>query len=71
MLGVILAGIIMSLGSKIVAALGWAGLIAIIAVIVVLVLLWHIPFVHNFFINLYEENAIIHTAIDLISNIFK
>lgn len=37
MLGVILAGIIMSLGSKIVAALGWAGLIAIIAVIVVLV----------------------------------
>ena len=37
MLGVILAGIIMSLGRKIVAALGWAGLIAIIAVIVVLV----------------------------------
>ena len=37
MLGVILAGIIMSLGSKIVAALGCAGLIAIIAVIVVLV----------------------------------
>ena len=37
MLGVILAGIIMSLGSKIVATLGWAGLIAIIAVIVVLV----------------------------------
>ena len=47
------------------------GFISIIAVIVVLVFLWHIPFVHNFFINLYEENAIIHTAIDLISNIFK
>lgn len=40
MLGVILAGIIMSLGSKIVAALGWAGLIAIIAVIVVLVTIY-------------------------------
>lgn len=39
MLGVILAGIIMSLGSKIVATLGWAGLIAIIAVIVVLVVI--------------------------------
>ena len=37
MLGVILAGIIMSLGSKIVATLGWAGLIAIIAVITILV----------------------------------
>ena len=36
-LGVILAGIIMSLGSKIVAALGWAGVIAIIAVILVIV----------------------------------
>ena len=38
-LGVILAGIIMSLGSKIVATLGWAGVIAIIAVILVIVAL--------------------------------
>ncbi len=37
MLGVILAGIIMSLGSKIVSILGWPGLIAIIAVILVAV----------------------------------
>lgn len=36
-LGVILAGIIMSLGSKIVAILGWAGVIAIIAVILVII----------------------------------
>ena len=32
-LGVVLAGVIMSLGSKIVALLGWAGVAAVIAVI--------------------------------------
>lgn len=37
-LGVLLAGIIMSLGSKFVAILGWTGLLAIIAVIVILVI---------------------------------
>ena len=37
-LGVLLAGIIMSLGSKIVAILGWAGVIAIIAVILVIII---------------------------------
>lgn len=37
MLGVLLAGIIMSLGSKIVAWLGWAGVIAIIAVILLII----------------------------------
>jgi len=37
-LGVLLAGIIMSLGSKIVATLGWAGVFAIIAIILVIVL---------------------------------
>ena len=38
-LGVVLAGIIMSLGSKIVAILGWTGVFAIIAVILVIVLI--------------------------------
>ena len=37
-LGVILAGVIMSLGSKIVATLGWSGVIAIIALILVAIL---------------------------------
>ena len=37
-LGVILAGIIMSLGSKIVVTLGWSGVIAIIALILVAIL---------------------------------
>ena len=38
-LGVLLAGIIMSLGSKFVSVLGWPGLIAIITIIVIIVLL--------------------------------
>lgn len=38
MLGVILAGIIMSLGSKIVSIFGWPGLIAILVVIIVAIL---------------------------------
>lgn len=40
-LGVLLAGIIMSLGSKIVATLGWIGIIAIVAIILIIAL---IPF---------------------------
>lgn len=39
-LGVVLAGIIMSLGSKIVAVLGWIGVIAIIAAILLISVLW-------------------------------
>ena len=38
-LGVILAGIIMSLGSKIVSIFGWAGVIALIAVIVAIIII--------------------------------
>lgn len=37
-LGVLLAGIIMSLGSKIVAIMGWSGIFAIIAIILVIIL---------------------------------
>ena len=36
-LGVLLAGIIMSLGSKLVSALGWIGVIAIIAVVLIII----------------------------------
>ena len=39
-LGVLLAGVIMSLGSKFVAVLGWPGLIAIIAVILVIIAIY-------------------------------
>ena len=38
-LGVLLAGIIMSLGSKFVAKLGWLGLFAIMAIIIILVII--------------------------------
>ncbi len=38
-LGVLLAGLIMSLGSKFVAILGWPGLIAIIAVIIIAIII--------------------------------
>ena len=38
-LGVLLAGIIMSLGSKIVAILGWTGVFAIIAVLIIIILI--------------------------------
>ena len=38
-LGVLLAGLIMSLGSKFVAILGWPGLIAIIAIIIIAIII--------------------------------
>lgn len=38
-LGVLLAGIIMSLGSKIVATFGWAGISAIIAIIAIIIII--------------------------------
>jgi len=38
MLGVLLAGIIMSLGSKIVATLGWMGVLIVIAIIVIIII---------------------------------
>ena len=38
-LGVLLAGIIMSLGSKIVSALGWAGVVGIIAIIAIIIII--------------------------------
>lgn len=47
------------------------GFISIIILIIVLILLWQIPFVHNFFIKFYEENELIHNAVDLIYNIFS
>lgn len=37
----------------------------------VLFLLWQIPFVKNFFMNMYLENEIIHMIVDLILNLFN
>lgn len=37
--------------------------IAIIATLLILYLLWHIPFIHDFFISLFQENKIISTLL--------
>ena len=47
------------------------GIISIIVVILVLILLWHVPFIQNFFINLYENNQAIHYVVDIFSNLFN
>ena len=47
------------------------GIISIIIVIIILILLWHIPFIQNFFLNLYETNKSIHYAIDFFINLFN
>ncbi len=40
------------------------GFIAILIVILVLFLLWQIPFIQNFFLNLYENNPILQTIVN-------
>ena len=47
------------------------GIISIIIVIIVLILLLHIPFIQNFFINLYKNNQAIHYVVDIFSNLFN
>lgn len=45
--------------------------VTIIIVVIVLVLLWQIPFVHNFFIKLYEENDIINSTVNIFLKLFN
>ncbi len=47
------------------------GFISILIVILVLIALWHIPFIHNFFLNLYNENELLRYIVDLFSNILS
>lgn len=47
------------------------GIVSIIIVIIILILLWHIPFIQNYFINLYEENQVIHYIVDIFINLFN
>ena len=42
------------------------GIISILIVIAILIILWHVPFIHNFFVRLYEENEIINNAVNFI-----
>jgi len=45
--------------------------IAFIILVVIIIVIWQIPLVHNYFINLYNENSIIRILVDPILNIFK
>lgn len=47
------------------------GIVSIVIVIVVLILLWHVPFIQNFFINLYENNNAIHFIVDFFTDLFN
>lgn len=47
------------------------GFVSIIATLFVLYLLWHIPFIQNFLIGLYEENAILRAVVDVFLDIFR
>ena len=40
-------------------------LITVFIIIIVFVVLWHIPFTHEMFVSLYEDNAVIKSIIDL------
>lgn len=46
------------------------GIISILIVIAILIILWHVPFIHNFFVRLYEENEIINNTVNFIKSIF-
>lgn len=47
------------------------GIISILLVVVILIILWQIPFIHNFFIDLYESNEILKYIVDTFLNIFN
>ncbi len=45
--------------------------VSLLATFLVLFLLWQIPFIRNIFVNMYLENEIIHTLVDLVADLFK
>lgn len=45
--------------------------VSLLATLFVLFLLWQIPFIRNIFVNMYLENEIIHTLVDLVADLFK
>lgn len=44
--------------------------ISVAITLLILFLLWHIPFVKNFFVSMYLENEVIHALVDMIANFF-
>lgn len=51
--------------------IAFASLCGILFVIFIGFILWHIPFVKNYFVGLYNENAIFKIIVDLISTIIE
>lgn len=44
--------------------------VALLITIFILYLLWHIPFVHNFIVSIYNENPIIHALVSPLLSLF-
>ena len=51
--------------------IAFASFCGILLVIFIGFILWHIPFIKNYFINLYNNNVIFKIIVDLISNIIE
>ena len=51
--------------------IAFASFCGILLVIFIGFILWHIPFIKNYFINLYNDNVIFKIIVDLISNIIE
>lgn len=51
--------------------IAFASFCGILFVIFICFILWHIPFIKNYFTNLYNQNAIIKVMVDLISTIIE
>lgn len=51
--------------------ISFASFCGILLVIFIGFILWHIPFIKNYFINLYNNNVIFKIIVDLISNIIE
>mgnify|MGYP003299131925 FL=1 len=49
----------------------FSSILAIIIFLVICFILWHIPFIKNYFIDLYNTNTIFKIIVDLISNVIK
>ena len=47
------------------------GFLSLVIFAFIVIVLWQIPFIRNFFINMYEENKILHYLVDLILKIFN
>ena len=45
--------------------------IALLITIAILIILWQIPFIHNFFIKLYEENTVLQSIVALFTKPFE